>query len=148
MSKRGTDLLLTKYFKQGWLKRRYYSEAGYRQLYSAEDRLYAGKCLYDDFLVWHSNSFCLKSTDLTRPKTDGGMLKNDMAVGGKTERFRKALRFVSKASLPVLYKIVLEEQEIKAPENMSEREKLYFNDEIKGLLCRGLDEIIPCYVKR
>lgn len=147
MSKRGTDLLLTKYFKQGWLKRRYYGEDGYRQPYSAEDRLWAGRCFYADFSCWRGASFALKAVDLTRPKTDGGLLKNDVSAGIATERFRKALRHVSKSSLPVIYKIVLEEREIKAPAGLSEREKLYFNDEIKGLLCRGLDDLIPYYLK-
>ncbi len=147
MSVRRKDLLLTKYFKQGWLNRRYYDAKGYRQPYSAEDRLWAGKCFYADFINWQSASFGLKAVDLTQPKTDGGMLKNDISFGQEAERFRKALRRVTPAFLPVLYKIVLEERELKPAADMSEREKSYFYEEVRGVLCRGLDELIPYYLK-
>ena len=50
--------------------------------------------------------------------------------------------------MPVLYKIVLEEKEIRAPKGASTRERLYFNDEIKNLLCRALDELVPYYRRR
>ena len=50
--------------------------------------------------------------------------------------------------VPVLYKIVLEEKEIRAPKGASTRERLYFNDEIKNLLCRALDELVPYYRRR
>lgn len=147
MSQRGKDLLLIKYYRQGWLSRRYYDGKAYHQPYSADDRLQAGKRFYVDFVMWQRASFGLRAIDLTRAKTDGGPLQGDISLATSAERFRQALRHVSKTNLPILYKIILEEKEISAPQNMSVREKLYFNDEIKGLLCRGLDELIPYYQK-
>ena len=64
------------------------------------------------------------------------------------ENFRRALKKVSAPFVPVLYKIVLEEKEIRAPKGASTRERLYFNDEIKNLLCRALDELVPYYRRR
>ncbi len=147
MPKRKKGLLLTKYFNQGWLTRRYFDGKAYRQLYSAADRLWAGECFYTDFILWQRASFGLSAVDFALPKTDGGVLRNDGACGADAERFRRALRRISKPNLPVLYKIVLEEKEIAPPKGMSARERLYFNDEVKGLLCRGLDELIPYYQK-
>ena len=145
MSQRKKDLLLSRYFKQGWLARRYYDGSAYRQLYSASDRLWAGECFYTDFVLWQRASFSIKAVDFSLPKTDGGVFRCDGAIGADAERFRQALRRLSKTNLPVLYKIVLEEQEIIPPKSLTERERLYFNDEIKGLLCRGLDELISFY---
>lgn len=48
----GKPSLLGRYFQQGWLSKKYYIADGYRQLYSAEDRLLAGTMLYADFLKW------------------------------------------------------------------------------------------------
>lgn len=45
----GKPSLLGRYFQQGWLSKKYYIADGYRQLYSAEDRLLAGTMLYADF---------------------------------------------------------------------------------------------------
>ena len=144
---RDSVFLLTKYFHLGWLSRRYYNGKQYIQLYSAEDRLRVGKLLYADFLRWKKGVHLIRDYD--NVKVDVSFCNGqNLATGYTAERFRRALRAVSKVSLPVVYKIVLNEEEIKAPHLMSAREKLYFNDEIKGLLCRGLDELIAFYKQK
>jgi hypothetical protein len=143
--KRGS--LLKKYFKQGWLARRYYNGKCFLQPYSAEDRLYAGEMFYRDFALWRRGTHLTRAYDLIKvdvSKPFGGGVE----CGAAAERFRRALRLVSKTSLPVVYKIVLEEEEISIDEKMSARERLYFNDEIKGLLCRGLDDLCGFYEQR
>ena len=138
--------LLNKYFNLGWLSRCYFNGKSYCQPYSAADRLLAGRLLYADFITWQKG--CHLVRDYNMVKVDVSFVEDrSVPVGFAVERFRKALRIVSKASLPVIYKIVLEEHEIQAPKQMAAREKLYFNDEIKGLLCRGLDELIVFYKK-
>lgn len=137
--------LLTRYFNIGWLHRRYYDGKLYHQPFSAEDRLLAGECLYADFISWNKNFGALKCVDWEKPRVDGGRLGVSVPISVEAERFRKALRFIPKSSMPVIYKIVLEEREIKPPSSMSARERLYFNDEIKGLLCRGLDGLCSFY---
>ena len=144
----GKTFLLTRYFNIGWLQRRYYDGKHYHQPFSAEDRLYAGECLYADFLSWSSRFGGLHSIDWQVPRVDGGRVGGNMPISGEAERFRRALRRISKPSMPVIYKIVLEEREIKPPVSFSTRERLYFNDEIKGLLCRGLDEVADYYLMR
>ena len=143
--KRGS--LLKKYFKQGWLTRRYFDGKRFLQPYSAEDRLHAGEMFYGDFAAWRrgvhlTRAYDLIKVDVSKPVSSG------VQTGVAAERFRKALRLVSKASLPVIYKIVLEEEEVDVNEKMSARERLYFNDEIKGLLCRGLDDLCGFYEER
>ena len=137
--------LLNRYFGLGWLSRRYFDGKGYHQPYSAEDRLRAGEMFYADFLVW--NRFALKAQDYSIPRVDGGQPFCGVVLSMEGERFRRALRRLSKANLSVIYKIVLEEKEIRPQHKMSVREQLYFNDEIKGLLCRGLDELASFYKK-
>lgn len=137
--------LLNRYFKQGWLSRCYFDGQNYHQPYSDEDRLLAGECFYADFLKW--NACGLKSRDYTSPLVDGGVAFYGVSLSPEAERFRRALRRLSKDSFIVVYKIVLEEKEICAPRAMSARERLYFNDEIKGLLCRGLDQLASYYQK-
>lgn len=144
---RKKNLLLVKYFNLGWLERRYFINDKYIQPYSADDRLLAGKCLYEDFCNWQKGNrltrdYCQQYVDASSRNS------NFLQEGYTAERFRKALRQISKSALPVVYKIVLEEKDIPAPIELSERERLYFNDEIKGLLCRGLDEIIPLYARK
>lgn len=140
-----SKFLLNRYFKQGWLSRPYFDGKKYHQPYSDEDRLLAGEYFYADFLKW--NACGLKSRDYTFPLVDGGLVLYGLSISPEAERFRRALRRLTKDSLAVVYKIVLEEKEIRAPRAMSAREKLYFNDEIKGLLCRGLDQLCGFYGK-
>lgn len=135
--------LLNRYFGQGWLSRCYYDGKSYRQPYSAEDRLRAGEMFYEDFLVW--NRFGLQAQDYSSLRVDTHRTFCGVSLAMEAERFRRALRRLSKANLAVIYKIVLEEKEIKPQRAMSAREMLYFNDEIKGLLCRGLDELASYY---
>ncbi|CDA17236.1 MAG: hypothetical protein V8R11_04590 [Alphaproteobacteria bacterium] len=142
----GKPSLLGRYFQQGWLSKKYYIADGYRQLYSAEDRLLAGTMLYADFLKWGKGQ--LQVRDYAMPKVDGGSGWDDWQTGIGAENFRRALKKVSAPFVPVLYKIVLEEKEIRAPKGASTRERLYFNDEIKNLLCRALDELVPYYRRR
>lgn len=142
---KNNKFLLNRYFKQGWLSRRYFDGQAYHQPYSDEDRLLAGECFYADFLKWNSSG--LRARDYASPFVDGGVAFYGIALTPEAERFRRALRRLNKDTLVVLYKIVLEEKEIKAPAAMSTRERLYFNDEIKGLLCRGLDQLASYYQK-
>lgn len=137
--------LLYRYFGQGWLSRRYFDGKAYHQPYSDEDRLFAGECFYADYLKW--NAAGVKSRDYEVPLVDGGVASYGVSLSPEAERFRRALRRLNRATLAVIYKIVLEEREIKPPSAMTAREKLYFNDEIKGLLCRGLDELCMFYGK-
>ncbi len=139
--------LLTRYFNIGWLSRRYYDGKVYHQPFSAEDRLLAGELLYADFLSWNRNFGALKAVDWEKPRVDGGSGGVYVPVSPEAERFRRAIRLISKSSMPVIYKIVLEEREIRPPTSLSTRERLYFNDEIKGLLCRGLDQLVSYYRK-
>ena len=134
--------LISKYYNLGYLNQRYYIDGQYYQPYSAEDRLQAATVFYGDYLLWRNGR--VKSIDASIPKVDGGVMSGlDLTIG--FDRFRRALRCVSKVYLGVVYKIVIEEKNIKPKANMSSREKLYFSDEIKTLLCRGLDELVSYY---
>lgn len=147
MVKAEKGFLLTKYFNYGWLDRCYYDGKQYCQPYSAEDRLRAGELFYEDFLVWRRGEKLI--ADYQGVKVDSSrsiLMAGTFGVSG--ERFRRALQVVSKAFLVVVYQVVLAEEEIKAPKGFSARERLHFNDEIKGLLCRGLDELCGFYAKR
>jgi len=139
--------LLNKYFNQGWLDRRYYDGKAYLQPFSADDRLLAGEMLYMDFLHWKKGMRLVQSYDV--PRVDAMFSPNGVVcLSFETERFRRAIKGISKSYLPVVYKIVLDEMEIKPPKTFGTRERLYFNDEIKGLLCRGLDELCRFYSRR
>jgi hypothetical protein len=74
--------------------------------------------------------------------------QNLPTCSSESERFRKALKQIPKSFLPLLYKILLEEKEIKAPKTLSEREISYFNNELKGILCRCLDGLCDFYKKK
>lgn len=133
--------LLEKYYHLGWLDRKYMVDCQYIQPYSAEDRLFIGKRLYESFVIWQ------KGIRLTHDYDEmyvdvSPMFNRAVNEHQAAERFRHSIAKLSKNVLPIIYRIVLEEREIKAPQGMSDREKLYFNDEVKGLLCRGLDELI------
>lgn len=143
-SRRTGGFLLLKYFNMGWLLRAYYDGVGFRRPYSAEDRLKAGELFYADFLSWRKGAVCL-AADYDLVKVDTSFRGGGVSISFESERFRRAVKLLSRANLPVVYRIVLEEKEIKAPREMSARERLYFNDEIKGLLCRGLDELASYY---
>lgn len=144
-ARRNGDFLLSKCFNKGWLLKAYYDGKGFHCPYSAEDRLRAGEMFYGDFLAWRRGTAKLV-TDYDAIKVDTSFLnKGSLSYGA--ERFRRALRLISKPCLPVVYKIVLEEKEIPLPKGLSTREKLYFRDEVKGLLCRGLDELCRFYGK-
>ena len=132
-----------RYHLNGYLDKKYYINNNYYQPYSSKERYLAGILFYKDFLSWKKGH--LKATDLTAPKVDCS--HNILGDNFSTERFRKTLRCISSPFLPILYKIVLEQTEIKPPKKMTPRERLYFNDEIKTLLCRGLDELISYYKK-
>ncbi len=141
MVKKNNNSLLFKYFKSGDLDKKYYSKYGYIQPFSAKDRFEAGVMFYKDFISWKKGH--LKAIDLSVPRVRGG--KNNFELHYGSERFRRVLRKISTPFLPILYKIILEEVDIKVPVNLSTREKLYFNHEIKLLLCRGLDELVSYY---
>ena len=144
MAKEKDTLLLTKYFNAGWLIKRYYTGKEFTQPYSAEDRLRTGKILYHDFLSWQRGTRLTR--DYSAPKIDASLnLCGNINLSRSAERFRNAIKHISKASLPVVYQIVLNEQRILLPPGLSKREQLYFSDEIKILLCRGLDELCNFY---
>lgn len=138
------DLLLAKYFNQGWLERKYVNGICYCQPYSSDDRLLSGRLFYNDYLCWQNKQRLV--SNLEEVYVDKSF-SSQPTLGFEAERFRKALRSISKCYLPIIYKIVLEEKEVKASTKMTARERLYFNDEIKGLLCRGLDELCAFYKK-
>lgn len=147
MEKHKNIFLLTKYYHIGWLERAYYDGKNYCRPYSAEDRLKAGKLLYEDFLCWKKGTRLIRDYDAV--KVDVGLsTSGGIQLSFSAERFRRVLRGIPSIALPVIYKIVLLEEEIKPKKTMSTREKLYFNDEIKGLLCRGLDAACSFYAKR
>ena len=133
--------LLGIYFKMGKLNQRYYDGKNYCQPYSAEDRLRAGELFYNDFIGWQKGVRLIQ--DYSGIKVDSGFAgKQDGLI---SERFRRALKRLPKASLPVVYKIVLNETDIMAPHSFSEREKTQFYGEIRSLLCRGLDALCSFY---
>ena len=80
----GKPSLLGRYFQQGWLSKKYYIADGYRQLYSAEDRLLAGTMLYADFLKWGKGQ--LQVRDYAMPKVDGGSGWDDWQTGIGAEK--------------------------------------------------------------
>ena len=63
----------------------------------------------------------LQVRDYAMPKVDGGSGWDDWQTGIGAENFRRALKKVSAPFVPVLYKIVLEEKEIRAPKGASTR---------------------------
>lgn len=141
----GKTFLLMRYFHQGWLLRRYFDDGQFVQPFSAEDRLRAGELLYADYLAWQKGMPLIRCYEAVKVDGGKGRVSEGVSYHFQAERFRRALRLIPAVCLPVVYKIVLEEAEIKLPHGLSARERLYFNDEVKGLLCRGLDKIIPFY---
>ena len=136
-------LLLEKYYKQGWLKYKYIDGLNYHQPYNDEERLLAGKLFYNDYISWQLSRRLIINYD--QLYVDISRLPSLPTCTSESERFRKALKLIPKSSLPLLYKIVLEEKEIKAPKSLSEREITYFNNEIKSTLCRCLDTLCNFY---
>lgn len=135
--------LLKRYYISGWLDKKYFVALKYLQLYSPEDRYWAGKLFYADYLNWKKGT--LSARDYEKTLVDGGMVASDWAVCHASEAFRRVLRHLSKQSLTILHKIVLEEQDVLAPKSLPSRERSYFNHEIKVQLCRGLDELVVFY---
>lgn len=136
--------LLERYFNKGKLNQRYYDGESYCRPYSADDRLLAGKMFYEDFLAWRKNTRLVRDYEAIKVdvslNTSGGLSRN-------AERFRKAMKRMPRATLAVLYKIVLCEEDIMAPHDFTEREKAYFYDDVRGILCRGLDELCRFYAR-
>ncbi len=140
----GKGSLLERYLLSGWLDKKYVVDMTYLQPYSAKERFLAGRRFYHDYLCWSKGMLAAKNYEA--PKVDGGRMDYyHWMERPQTEPFRKALRSLSKATLPVLYKIVIEERDILAPKNLTERERCYFNHEVKVMLCRGLDELSTHY---
>ena len=144
MARKKDIFLLERYYNNGYLDKKYYINNSYYQPFSALDRLKAGIFFYQDFLSWKKGH--LKSLDLSTPKVDTSYKTFNDNIS--SERFRKSLRKLSTQFVSVIYKIVIEQSEIKSPYKMSKRETLYFNDEIKTLLCRGLDELVSYYKEK
>lgn len=136
-------LLLDKYYNHGWLKHKYIDGINYHQPYSADDRLLAGKLFYNDYLSWQLSRRLIINYD--QPYVDISRNSNLPTSSNESERFRKALKLIPKSFLPLLYKILLEEKEIKPTKTLSEREITYFNNEIKSILCRCLDTLCNFY---
>ncbi len=146
MVKKENEFLLKQYFHKGWLERAYFDGERLVQPYSAEDRLRAGELLYEDFLAWKKGTRMTINYDLI--KVDCSTVSDDgVRLGYNAERFRRSIRLIPKSSMAVVYKIVLDEQKINPPAEFSTREKLYFCNEIKGLLCRGLDALCSFYMR-
>lgn len=141
MTKKHDLSVFDRYHLNGHLDKKYYINNSYYQPYNAKERYHAGILFYKDFLSWKRGH--LKATDLTAPKVDG--TRRVIGDNISSERFRRALKNISSPFVPILYKIILEQSEIRPPKKLSNRERLYFNDEIKTLLCRGLDELISYY---
>lgn len=140
----GKGSLLERYLLSGWLEKKYVVETAYVQPYSAQDRYLAGQRFYQDYLYWSKGMLAAKNYEI--PKVDGGRMEHyHWMERPQAEPFRKVLRTLSKSVVPILYKIVIEERDILAPKNLTERERSYFNHEIKVMLCRGLDELSSYY---
>lgn len=135
--------LLDKYYNIGWLKYKYIDGTTYHQPYSEDERLLAGKLFYNDYLSWLLSRRLIINYE--RLYVDVSRTLNTPSTSEGCERFRKALKLIPKSFLPVLYKIVLEEKEIKPNQILNEREKAYFNNEIKTILCRSLDCLCNFY---
>ena len=141
MTRKKDIILLERYYSNGFLDKKYYLQNNYYQPYSGLERLKAGLIFYQDFIFWQKGN--LRAIDFTIPKVD--YTYNFSTPLPSHFRFHNSLKKLSRPFIPILYKIILEQQEIKPPPNISKRERLYFNDEIKTLLCRGLDELISYY---
>jgi hypothetical protein len=139
-------LLLDKYYKIGWLKHKYIDGTNYSQPYNEDERLLAGKLFYNDYIRWKLSRRLTINYD--QLYVDISRTQNLPTCSSESERFRKALKQIPKSFLPLLYKILLEEKEIKAPKTLSEREISYFNNELKGILCRCLDGLCDFYKKK
>ena len=136
-------LLLDKYYNNGWLKQKYIDGTNYHQPYSDEERLLAGKLFYNDYLKWQLSRRLIINYE--QPYVDISRPHSSPSCSNESERFRKALKLIPSNFLPVLYKIVLEEKDLKASKNLSERETTYFNNEVKSVLCRCLDTLCNFY---
>lgn len=140
----GKGSLLERYLLSGWLDKKYVVDMAYLQPYSAKNRFLAGRRFYLEYLYWSKGMLAAKNYE--RPKVDGGRMEHYYWMERpQAEPFRKTLRMLSKSTLPILYKIVIEECDITAPKNLTERERCYFNHEVKVMLCRGLDELAAFY---
>ncbi len=144
MVKKGNDFLLAQYFRKGWLERQYFDGENMVQPYSVDDRLRAGELCYEDCVSWQKGAHLIRCYEAM--KIDCSAVSYEgVRLGYNAERFRRAIRHIPQISMTVIYKIVLNEQKISPPDRLSKREKLYFCDEIKGLLCRGLDALCVFY---
>lgn len=136
-------LLLDKYYKKGWLKHKYLDGMNYHQAYSEDERLLAGKLFYSDYQHWQLSRRL--TVNYEQLYVDISRIHSLPSCSTESERFRKALKKLPSSFLPILYKIVLEEKEIKPAKTLSEREITYFNNEIKSALCRCLDNLCSFY---
>jgi hypothetical protein len=142
MSKQNSVLLTC--FNHGWLDKAYFDGSGWHQPLSAEDRFLVAQFFYEDFLRWqHRQQRLVSAYDGVHVDTSRG---SSALYSLGEERFRRALHKLPKSIFSVLYKIVLEDRDIPAPAQTGVREKQYFYEEIKRLLCRGIDTISPLYL--
>ncbi len=139
-------ILLDKYYKIGWLKYKYIDGINYHQPYNEDERLLAGKLFYNDYISWQLSRRII--VNYGQQYVDISRNINLPNCSCESERFRKALKQIPKSFLPLLYKILLEEKEIKPQKSLSEREITYFNNELKGILCRCLDSLCDFYKKK
>ena len=125
--------LLEIWYSKGWLDLP-------NSKYGADDRLRCGMALALDYHIiertnLHSGHSFNTKIDISDSAESRGLLD-------AKDRYNKAIRAVPAEFWPVVRQICIEEREIAAPAEMSERQKTYFYYLNRIDLCRGLDRII------
>ena len=131
MSKKEEDQL-TRYYDNGTLEID-------RKRWQAEDRLRAGKSLYD---LFYEAGFCMKSLDPSKIRVDVTGFKAAPEAKMIAENlFRKAIRSVPREFMSMINLVVLENEKITA----NDRELVFL---AKWRLCKGLDYLCDYFAKK
>ncbi len=111
--------------------------------YSATDRISAGNRLGRDFYLSRLEPVC--ANDIRKVKVDGcGSQALSSAILDARNRFNKACNAVPREFWRVVSRVCCEDREFDVAEG-SLRQKSYHRNNMKLLLCLGLDRLIEHY---
>ena len=124
--------ILEKYYDKGWLKR----GSG---LYSAEDRLWAGRFFYADFEKSRVRSEGVR--DMATPFVEGGLKVSSVESRlAAKDRFMKVCKCMDLGQRSLMMQVVIENKDAVG--------KGVFAKEMKKRLCRALDCLVFYYAKK
>jgi hypothetical protein len=128
--------VLEMWYDKGWLELE-------NSRFCADDRLRFGLKLALDYYILSKEN--LHSSYRLNDKVDRSFGCENNGVLDAKDRYEKAIRNVPAEFWAQVRTVCLEDEEPKAPEGLSERQKAYFYYLYRVDLCRGLDRVVAAY---